>query len=184
MRGSRVFIEPLAAARIQTPVGPLDAEVDADGRLVRLDFEGRRLASAGPLPALDPGRLGAPAAAALASLAAELAEYFEGRRRAFTASLAPRGTPFQGRVWDELRRIPYGETLSYRELAARVGSPAAVRAVGRANAKNPIAIVVPCHRVIGADGSLTGYGGGIDRKQRLLELEGALPSSRASPARG
>jgi methylated-DNA-[protein]-cysteine S-methyltransferase len=87
--------------------------------------------------------------------------------------LAPRGTAFQRRVWDELVRIPYGETLSYHQLATRVGNPAATRAVARANATNPIAIVVPCHRVIGADGSLTGYGGGLDRKRLLLELEGA-----------
>ena len=89
--------------------------------------------------------------------------------------LAPHGTPFQLKVWKELRRIPYGKTLSYGELAARIGNPAASRAVGAANGKNPISIIVPCHRVIGADGSLTGFGGGLPVKRQLLELEGVLP---------
>jgi methylated-DNA-[protein]-cysteine S-methyltransferase len=113
--------------------------------------------------------------AACADARRQLAEYFDGRRRHFDLRLAPEGTPFQTRVWAELCRIPFGTTISYRELAARIGQPAAVRAVGLANGRNPIAIVVPCHRVIGADGSLTGYGGGLDRKRYLLGLEqGAL----------
>lgn len=102
----------------------------------------------------------------------ELGAYFDGALRAFTVALAPKGTGFQRRVWDALLEIPYGETWSYARLASRAGSNA--RAVGGANGRNPIAIVIPCHRVIGADGSLTGYGGGIDRKERLLALEGAL----------
>ena len=88
-----------------------------------------------------------------------------------TCPLAPAGTDFQLRVWQELQRIPYGESVSYGELAARIGRPGAARAVGLANGRNPIAVIVPCHRVIGADGSLTGFGGGIERKRALLELE-------------
>ena len=108
----------------------------------------------------------------LRSAQQELEEYFEGERREFSVALAPAGTPFQLRVWEALRAIPYGETISYRELAQRVGSPRAFRAVGQANGHNPISIIVPCHRVIAADRSLGGYGGGLDRKRKLLELEG------------
>lgn len=104
-------------------------------------------------------------------MVAQLAEYFAGARREFDLPLAPRGTAFQQRVWEELRRIPYGETISYAELARRVGRPGASRAVGRANATNPIAVIVPCHRVIGSDGALTGYAGGEPLKRALLELE-------------
>ena len=105
-------------------------------------------------------------------------EYFAGARREFTARFVLRGTPFQRRVWEELRRIPYGETISYAELARRIGSPKAVRAVGLANGANPIAIIVPCHRVIGANGTLTGYGGGLPTKRYLLDLEkGVRPGS-------
>jgi len=152
--------------RVESPVGLLTATIDERGRLLRLDFD--KLGDALALQAPPPPT---PAAARVAK---ELGEYFAGRRKKFTFPLAPRGTAFQHRVWDELLRIPYGSTMSYREVAARLGNPAATRAVARANATNPIAIVVPCHRVIGADGTLTGYGGGLDRKRRLLELEGAL----------
>lgn len=102
---------------------------------------------------------------------AQLEEYFAGGRTDFDLPLAPRGTEFQVRVWDALRAIPYGATTSYGELAERIGNPKAVRAVGLANGRNPIPIIVPCHRVIGADGSLTGYGGGLDAKRALLALE-------------
>lgn len=105
----------------------------------------------------------------------QLDEYFAGRRRSFDLPLAPRGTPFQRQVWETLATIGYGETLSYGRLAARVGRPAASRAVGAANGRNPLPIVLPCHRVIGANGSLTGFGGGLPTKQFLLRLEGALP---------
>ncbi len=101
----------------------------------------------------------------------QLRDYFAGTRRQFDLPLAPEGTPFQIRVWNELQRIPYGETMSYGELARRVGNPNASRAVGLANGANPIAIVIPCHRVIGSNGKLTGYGGGLDTKQWLLALE-------------
>ena len=101
----------------------------------------------------------------------ELEEYFAGERREFSLALEPAGTPFQMRVWQALRAIPYGETISYGELARRIGNPRAVRAVGLANGRNPISIIVPCHRVIGANGTLTGYGGGLERKRFLLALE-------------
>ena len=109
-------------------------------------------------------------------VARQLALYFAGRLREFDLTLAPRGTPFQLEVWESLRRIPYGSTISYGELARRVGRPAASRAVGAANGRNPLPIVVPCHRVIGAGGDLTGFGGGLEIKRALLELEGALAS--------
>jgi methylated-DNA-[protein]-cysteine S-methyltransferase len=108
---------------------------------------------------------------AFAEARTQLVEYFDGDRTTFELSLAPTGTPFQLRVWDALGKIPYAATASYGEVAAAIDSPSASRAVGLANGRNPIAIVVPCHRVIGADGTLVGYGGGLDRKRRLLELE-------------
>ena len=108
-----------------------------------------------------------------AAIIAQLDEYFAGTRRRFDLPLAPRGTPFQLKVWRELRKIPYGKTITYAVLAHRAGNDAACRAVGAANGRNPLPIVVPCHRVIGSDGSLTGFGGGIAAKRRLLELEGA-----------
>lgn len=104
----------------------------------------------------------------------ELAEYFAGKRREFGLPLAPAGTAFQRKVWDALLTIPYGETRSYRQIAELAGCPKGYRAVGMANHNNPISIIIPCHRVIGANGSLTGYGGGMDVKRKLLELEGIL----------
>jgi len=112
--------------------------------------------------------------AALADVCAQLDAYFAGELQDFELPLAPQGTDFQHLVWRGLREIPYGETCSYGELAERIGAPGAARAVGLANGSNPIAVIIPCHRVIGADGSLTGYGGGLDRKRTLLALEGAL----------
>ncbi len=110
---------------------------------------------------------------------AQLKEYFAGRRRKFDLVLAPEGTAFQRAVWQALTRIPYGETVSYGELARRIGNPQASRAVGLANGANPLPIVVPCHRVIGADGSLTGFGGGLEIKRKLLALERANAGHRA-----
>jgi methylated-DNA-[protein]-cysteine S-methyltransferase len=109
---------------------------------------------------------------------AQLGEYFAGQRREFDLPLAFRGTPFQRAVWAALLEIPYGETASYGELAQLLGKPLAARAVGLANGKNPISIVVPCHRVIGSTGSLTGYGGGLERKRYLLGFERLRPTSR------
>jgi len=144
---------------IDSPVGPLTIVADEQGRLVELSFH---------------ERLDAPSRHVTAerAVAAQLAEYFAGKRRSFEIELAPRGTEFQRAVWAELCRIPFGDTISYADLARRIGKPAAVRAVGAANGANPIAVIVPCHRVIGSNGSLTGYGGGIERKQWLLALEG------------
>jgi methylated-DNA-[protein]-cysteine S-methyltransferase len=115
---------------------------------------------------------------------AQLAEYFAGARCGFDVVLAPRGGAFERRVWGALREIPYGQTATYGEVARRLGCPAAARAVGLANARNPISIIVPCHRVIGAEGGLIGYGGGLERKRRLLELEsGQARLWRDRPAR-
>lgn len=110
----------------------------------------------------------------LVATRAQLDEYFAGRRREFDLPLAPQGTAFQRKVWWELANIPYGRTISYAQLATRIGKPSATRAVGAANGRNPLSILLPCHRVIGADGSLTGYGGGLPIKRFLLKLEGAL----------
>ena len=141
---------------IETPVGPLHASFNTAGALTELKFGSSGDHSNGA---------GNPV------LARQLSEYFEGKRTTFDLPLDPDGTPFQKRVWAELTRIPFGETISYRELARRVGSDGAARAVGRANSTNPIAIVVPCHRVIGADGSLTGYAYGVEMKRSLLDFE-------------
>jgi methylated-DNA-[protein]-cysteine S-methyltransferase len=112
-----------------------------------------------------------PSPAPFASVRRQLSEYFAGQRVTFDVPLSMNGNPFERRVWQALLEIPYGETVSYGEIARRVSQPSAARAVGLANGRNPIAVIVPCHRVIGADGSLTGYGGGLERKRLLLELE-------------
>lgn len=153
----------LYASRIDSPIGPLTAVVDGDGALTHLLFAHQ---------APPPGAVWDDARCA--AVRAQLEEYFRGERADFDLALAPAGTDFQRRVWDELARIPFGRTVHYGELAVRVGRPGAARAVGRANATNPIPIVLPCHRVVGANGSLTGYAGGIDAKRRLLELETAV----------
>jgi len=101
----------------------------------------------------------------------QLSEYFAGNRQAFELEIAPKGTPFQQRVWQELGKIPFGRTTSYGEIAERIGNSKASRAIGMANGKNPIPIIIPCHRVIGKDGSLTGFGGGLEVKKHLLKLE-------------
>lgn len=147
---------------IESPVGPLFAAV-SDGAVVELGFLGDEE------PAPPEGWSRDDEACAVLRL--QLEEYFAGTRREFDLPLAPHGTDFQLAVWSALRDIPYGATASYGEIAAAVGRPRAVRAVGGANNANPISIVVPCHRVIGADGSLTGYGGGLAAKERLLALE-------------
>jgi methylated-DNA-[protein]-cysteine S-methyltransferase len=157
----------LTCTRIDSPVGPLGLAVDDHG-VVRIQFHaGRGLDWAGP-----DARAGSHAL--LARTAAQLGEYFDGRRRDFDLPLSPHGTPFQRTVWSELGRIPYGEAISYAQLAQRIGKPAAMRAVGAANGRNPLPIVVPCHRVIGANGTLTGFGGGLPTKAFLLRLEGVL----------
>lgn len=148
-----------------SPLGPLTLRT-RDGELDGLYMVEHRH---GP-PAEALGERVADAAPAARE---QLAAYFAGELREFDLEVALRGTEFQQRVWAALREIPYGRTCSYAELATAIGRPTAVRAVGLANGRNPISIVVPCHRVVGTDGSLTGYGGGTDRKRSLLELEGA-----------
>ena len=118
--------------------------------------------------------------ARFADVRKQLDDYFAGRRTSFDLPLHMRGTPFQKQVWRQLQKIPYGETISYAELARRVGKPGAARAVGSANGANPVAVIVPCHRVIAADGTLGGYGGGLSRKEKLLALEG-VESIRKAP---
>ena len=130
---------------------------------------GLHLADHPGCPPLDPGA--GPDDGALEKAADQLGEYFEGDRSTFDLELELTGTPFQVEVWSALRRVPYGETTSYGAIAEDIGRPSAVRAVGAANGRNPISIIVPCHRVIGADGSLTGYGWGVDRKAWLLDFE-------------
>ena len=151
----------MIAATLDTPIGEL--LLLGDGRVVHeIRFAG------------EPAPAGAERDdAAFAEARGQLVEYFAGARTELDFPLALRGTPFQRRVWEELRRIPYGETIGYAELARRIGRPTAVRAVGHANGRNPLPVVVPCHRVVGSDGALTGYGGGLERKRALLELEGA-----------
>jgi methylated-DNA-[protein]-cysteine S-methyltransferase len=120
----------------------------------------------------EPSEIGARDDRAGAAVVEQLAEYFGGARRAFDLPLEPRGTKFQLELWAALSEVPYGETVSYGELAVQIGRPTAVRAVGLANGRNPFMIVYPCHRVIGADGTLTGYAGGLEVKRQLLALEG------------
>jgi methylated-DNA-[protein]-cysteine S-methyltransferase len=117
-----------------------------------------------------------------ADVIAQLNDYFAGARTDFDLPLELAGTDFQRRVWNALREIPYGDTVSYGELARRIGRPSAARAVGMANNRNPVAVIVPCHRVIGSGGSLTGYGGGLDRKRLLLDLESGQRDERATAA--
>jgi len=156
---------------IDSTVGPLTL-VAQDGAIVGLYMDLQR-----HRPDDDelgvPDRLGREAEQFKAA-ADQLDAYFAGALTRFTLPLAPRGSQFQQRVWVALQDIPYGETESYGELADRIGSPGAARAVGLANGKNPIGIVIPCHRVVGSNGNLTGYGGGLDRKKQLLDLERAV----------
>jgi methylated-DNA-[protein]-cysteine S-methyltransferase len=173
----------LFATLLPTPVAPACALVAEDGALAGLFFfgsdrpDGRQAREVAAREARGAALAWQEDGTPLFDpIAAQLSEYFAGRRRVFDLPLALRGTPFQLQVWEELQRIPFGATCTYTELARRVGRPAAVRAVGRANATNPVSLVVPCHRVVGADGTLTGYGGGLGVKRALLDLEGAPTS--------
>jgi len=146
---------------LTTPIGELVITADPDGAVTSLHLPNHPPDTTGwerDDALLDPARR-------------QLAEYFAGERTAFDLPLRPAGAEFQKQVWDALLRIPYGETASYGEIARELGHPTASRAVGAANGRNPIAIIVPCHRVIGSDGSLTGYAGGLDCKRALLDLE-------------
>ena len=151
-------------ALLQSPIGPLFVEGGEHG-LTRLYTGGHRLHAEAP-----------PDDGAFAAVVEQLDAYFAGELRRFDLALAPEGTEFERRVWDALVRIPYGETVSYGELANELGMPGGARAVGRANALNPISIVVPCHRVVGSNGKLTGYAGGLDVKRRLLDHERGIAS--------
>jgi methylated-DNA-[protein]-cysteine S-methyltransferase len=144
------------STQLSTPIGPLVLEGD-DARLTRLGFG---------VPVAPQGDAGSVASAAI-----QLEQYFAGERTEFDLDVELAGTDFERRVWAEVRAIPYGSTVTYAEIARRVGRPSASRAVGRANGHNPIAVIVPCHRVVGSDGSLTGYAGGIEMKRALLDLE-------------
>lgn len=152
----------------ESPVGPLTL-ISNGAALTDLQFENPRYPYA-PAPAGNDG--------VLDEARRQLNAYFAGKLRAFDLPLAPKGTPFQQRVWAALLTIPYGATRTYGQQAAAIGSPQASRAVGLANGRNPISIIIPCHRVIGSNGGLTGYGGGVERKQRLLELEQGEPLLR------
>jgi methylated-DNA-[protein]-cysteine S-methyltransferase len=151
--------EPYYWDLVPSPLGAIIVTVDSEARLteIRLDGEQR----SGPR---DPRRCGAASA--------QLAEYFAGRRRAFDLPLAPRGTAFQQRVWQALCTIPFGSVRTYGDVARDIGQPRAVRAVGQANGRNPLPIVIPCHRVIAGDGTIGGYSAGLHVKHRLLALEG------------
>jgi methylated-DNA-[protein]-cysteine S-methyltransferase len=157
-------------AVVASPVGPLTL-VAEDGALAGLYLHEQRHRP-------DGSAFGARDDAVLPGLREQLAAYFRRELRTFDVPLAVPGTPFQQQVWTALRAVPYGSTCSYAELAAAIGRPSAVRAVGAANGRNPVCLVVPCHRVVGADGSLTGYAGGLERKRWLLALErGQQPTS-------
>jgi AraC family transcriptional regulator of adaptative response/methylated-DNA-[protein]-cysteine methyltransferase len=174
---------------VETPLGPMVAGATKDG-LCLLEFTDRRMLET--QLAVVKKRFGCPVLpgenSQLSQLKTELAGYFAGERREFTVPLVYPGTPFEEAVWKALLEIPYGETTSYEDLARRVGKPGACRAVGSANGRNRIAIVIPCHRVVNKSGELGGYGGGKWRKQKLLELEQAntrpcAASSTRSPSR-
>lgn len=153
--------EALQYRRLETPIGHV---------LVAGDYKAVRLVNFERTSQPDPVWFESPEGP-VREAARQLEAYFGRKRETFDVPLSPFGTPFQLRVWEELRRIPYGETVSYGELARRIGHPSASRAVGAANGANPIPIIIPCHRAIGADGSLTGFGGGLPAKRKLLALE-------------
>jgi methylated-DNA-[protein]-cysteine S-methyltransferase len=167
------MISSLVYTTIDSPIGPLLLAGRGDV-LCRVEFLRGRTPP-------DPSHRAGSEPDGVRAARQQLEEFFGGRRREFDLRLEPQGTVFQRRVWSALCAIPYGETISYSELARRIGNPRAVRAVGLANGSNPIPIIIPCHRVIGADGSLTGYGGGLDTKQRLLDLERRV-EGRLKPA--
>ena len=151
--------------RISSPLGAM-LLVAADAALAGIHFEGQR-----HLPAIGADWRRCAGHPALRAAQAQLAEYFAGTRTVFDLPLAPLGTPFQRAVWAAIRGVRYGETMSYGGLAARAGAPRSIRAAGAATGRNPWGIVVPCHRIVGADGALTGYAGGLERKRALLALE-------------
>jgi methylated-DNA-[protein]-cysteine S-methyltransferase len=165
--GRRAASTRYVSARMDSPVGQLTI-IATDAGLAAVLWEGEDL----PAVRVDASRQ-EPAHPVVAETMRQLDEYFAGRRTSFALPLDVTGTPFQLKVWEALRTIPFGETRSYAEIAARIGRPRAVRAVGAANGRNPVSIVTPCHRVIGSTGKLTGFAAGLDTKARLLALEGS-----------
>lgn len=163
-------VAELAAAWIDTPLGGMIAVADRE-RLHLLEFQEREALPAELRRLAAKGGIASGRTAVTDRTEAQVAGYFAGERSAFDLPLALHGTDFQRQVWQELQRIPPGTTIRYAELARRIGRPSAIRAVARANGANQIAVVIPCHRVIGADGGLTGYGGGLWRKQALIRHE-------------
>jgi methylated-DNA-[protein]-cysteine S-methyltransferase len=157
-------------ARIPTPAGTLFATA-VEGAITGIYFEKQQY-----FPRMD-GWKEDPSAGPLPECARQIREYFDGERTEFDLPLAPEGTDFQQRVWKQIARIPFGKTITYAELARRAGAEGSARAAGAATGRNPITLVVPCHRVVGSDGSLTGYAGGLPRKTKLLEIEGVLQGS-------
>ncbi len=155
----------MTAAVIQSPLGHIKIQ-EENNSITRIEFCTEELQSAEN--------------DLLKKAEDEIQAYFKGKKKSFSFEISPQGTKFQKEVWQELLRIPYGETISYLELANRLGDPKSIRAAASANGRNPIAIVVPCHRVIGTDGSMTGYAGGLERKRALLTLEGAEVMSQMS----
>ncbi|KLU10810.1 MULTISPECIES: methylated-DNA--[protein]-cysteine S-methyltransferase [Kocuria] len=153
-------------ALVESPIGPL-ALVEENGALAALSVEGARQ---GPVP----DSFGARDDDVLPHVREQLDDYFAGRLQEFDADVVLHGTPFQVRVWNALAQVPYGTTGTYGQLARTIGAPRAAQAVGAANGRNPVSLLVPCHRIIGANGRLTGYAGGMARKEYLLRLEGAL----------
>jgi methylated-DNA-[protein]-cysteine S-methyltransferase len=145
--------------RLESPIGTIEVVVNEDGAVVSVSFVDETMPGAG-----ETGH-------ACSRAVRQLEEYFQNERRRFELELEPEGTEFEYGVWSAVQRIPFGATDTYGEIARRLGEPGAARAVGHANARNPIAIIVPCHRVIGSDGDLTGYAGGLDRKKWLLDME-------------
>lgn len=156
----------MKTAYINTPIGILEVKGDGEGLVSVLFKDSENVV----IPKEIPGEL--------REAVAQLQEYFEGKRQKFSLKLSPEGTDFQKRVWKQLQEIPFGKTTSYQQMANTLGDPKVIRAAASANGKNPISIIIPCHRVIGSDGSLTGYAGGLHRKKWLLEFES--PSSQQS----
>lgn len=149
----------MQTAIIDSPIGKLEINGDNSGLVSILFLDSEEIAVSKTIPS------------ELKEAVAQLKQYFKGERKEFNLILSPNGTDFQKRVWKELQKIPYGKTVSYQQIANQLGNPKVIRAAASANGKNPIPIIIPCHRVIGSDGSLTGYAGGLHRKKLLLDLE-------------
>ncbi|MDC7999749.1 methylated-DNA--[protein]-cysteine S-methyltransferase [Aequorivita todarodis] len=153
----------MKTAYINTPVGLLELKGDAEGLASVLFKDVENVVISEKIPT------------ELRDAASQLWEYFEGKRKEFNLKLSPEGTDFQKKVWEQLQQIPFGKTMNYQQMANKLGDPKVIRAAASANGKNPISIIIPCHRVIGSDGSLTGYAGGLHRKKWLLEFESPAP---------